>query len=82
MKRVIISSVNTSNIAAKPAIEAAENDEAVASFEEKMKSVETDFDFLMSAIEQLDLVPANEFINDIHADIRGFIDDVTNSISE
>ena len=83
MKVVIKSATNSVNIATNPkVIEAAESDEAVATLEDKIKTVENDFDFLIAGIEQLDIIKANDFIDDIHADIRGFIDDVTDAISE
>ena len=82
MKRVITSGTNTAGIPAKVAIEAADNDDLNAALLDKIKAAEDDFDFLMAGLEQLDPIEANNFLEDIHADIRGFIDDVTNAISE
>ena len=83
MKLVVKASTNSVNMPAKPeVIEAAEENDLQAALLDKIKDAESDFDFLMAGLEQLDPMEANNFLEDIHADIRGFIDDVTNAISE
>ena len=81
MKRFIVSATNTTAIPSDvETIEAT--DEEIETLDDKIKSAENDFDFLMSGLEQLEEPEAIQFLEDIHADIRGFIEDVANVISQ
>ena len=83
MKRFIKSGTNTSNIPAKPEIiEAAEgDDEASATFDDKINDAKDDFDYILDGLGQLDMVQGNDILNRIHESLQGFIQEIASELS-
>ena len=77
MYKVIRSATNAANISAKPeVVEAAEKDQVDEVFDDKIDVVKENFDYLIDGLYQLDIIDANPILEDVAADINGFISDV------
>lgn len=82
MKRVIKSASNSVAIPAKPEIiEAAESEEAAEALNDKINSAKDDFDYILSGLDQLDMVQANELINRLHESLSEYIQDIAGMLS-
>lgn len=85
MKKFIRSASNTSNIFTNPdVIESADDDmteEEANTLEDKIKSAEDDFDFIISGLDQLDSVQANSILNEIHDTLQDFIQQIAGELA-
>lgn len=81
MKRVIKSGTNTVTIPERLDVIEAETDEAAEAFDDKIKAAETDFDYIISGLDQLDIVQANDILNNLHESLQKFISDIANQLS-
>lgn len=79
-KRATNSSTNTVNIPARCQTIEAETDEESVEISDKIKSANDDFDYIVSGIEQLDAVQANEILNRLHESLQEFISDIANKL--
>ena len=73
MKRYIQSTMNV--------VEAAEDDEAVATLEDKIDDAKSDFDYIIDGLNQLDTVQANEILNEMHDFLQKCISDIAGQLS-
>lgn len=84
MKRYLRSATNTSGIPSKPevdVIEAADDDEVDNTLDDKLKSIEDDFDYILGGIAQLDVVQGNEVANDLKAALQDTIQTIASQLS-
>ena len=81
MKRVIKSGTNTVTIPERLDVIEAETDEAAEAFDDKIKAAETDFDYIISGLDQLDIVQANDILSNLHESLQKFISDIANQLS-
>lgn len=81
MKLVIKSSTNTVTIPARPDVIEAETDEEAATLDDKIKDANDDFDYIVSGLDQLDTVQANEILNRLHETLQQFISDIASQLS-
>lgn len=81
MKRFIKSGTNTVTIPPRTDVIEAETEEEANSLDDKLKDAEDDFDYILSGIDQLDTVQANEILNQLHETLQGFISDIAGQLS-
>lgn len=84
MKRYLRSATNTAGIPAKPevdVIEAADDDEVDNTLDDKLESIEDDFDYILGGIAQLDVVQGNEVANDLKAALQDTIQTIASQLS-
>lgn len=81
MKRFIKSGTNTVTVPPRTDVIEAETEEEANTLEDKLKDAEDDFDYILSGIDQLDTVQANEILNQLHETLQGFISDIANQLS-
>lgn len=81
MKRFVKSGTNTVSIPARPDVIEAETDEEANTLDDKLKDAEDDFDYILSGIDQLDTVQANEVLNRLHESLQEFISDIATQLS-
>ena len=80
MKIAIKSSTNTVTLPARSDVIEAETDEEADTLDDKMNDAKDDFDYILSGIEQLDTVQANQILNEIHEVLQEFISDIANQL--
>ena len=81
MKRCIKSGTNTVTIPPRTDVIEAETEEEANTLDDKLKDAEDDFDYILSGIDQLDTVQANEILNQLHEALQGFISDIAGQLS-
>lgn len=81
MKRFVKSGTNTIAIPARLDTIEAETDEELDSLDDKIKDANNDFDYILSGIDQLDTVQANETLNRLHEVLQEFISDIAGQLS-
>lgn len=81
MKRMIKAATNASGIPSNPdVIEAADDNEASDSLEDKLGALSDSFDYIMDGISQLDLVQGNEIANRLNDDLQSYISDIASNL--
>jgi hypothetical protein len=78
---VVNSSTNTAGIPARSDVIEAETEEESAEISDKIKDADDDFNYILSGIEQLDTVQANEVLNRLHKSLQEFISDIANQLA-
>ena len=81
MKRYIASGTNSVNVPARTNVIEAADDEVSETLDDKIKAIEDDFDYIISGLDQLDLVQANDMVNQIDETLQNFISDIANQLS-
>ena len=82
MKRVIKGSTSTVSIPARLDTIEAETDEESAELDDKIKSAENDFDYIISGLDQLDTVQCNEILNKLHETLQEYIAEIADYLTE
>lgn len=80
MKVFIKSSTNSVNIPARLDTINAETDEELETIQDKISDAKDDFDYILSGIEQLDTVQANDMLNELHEALQEFITNIANQL--
>ena len=80
MKVLIKSSTNSVNIPARLDTINAETDEELETIQDKISDAKDDFDYILSGIEQLDTVQANDMLNELHEALQEFITNIANQL--
>lgn len=82
MKVYLKSATNTSSLPAKPdIIEAADDEEVDNTLDDKLKSIEDDFDFILGGISQLDVVQGNEIANQLKESLQETIQSIASQLA-
>lgn len=81
MKLFVKASTNSVNIPARLDTINAETDEELETIQDKISDAKDDFDYILSGIEQLDTVQANEVLNSLHEALQDFITDIANKLA-
>ena len=82
MKRVIKGSTSTVSIQARLDTIEAETDEESAALDDKIKSAENDFDYIISGLDQLDTVQCNEILHKLHETLQEYIAEIADYLTE
>jgi len=80
MKRIIKSATNSVSIPMRTNIIEAADDEVEITLQDKIKDVESDFDYILSGLDQLDEDSADTIINQIEKILQGFIQDIADQL--
>ena len=78
MKKFVKSA--TSGLAMKPYIQSADEPDAEESFEDILKDMSDDFDYIIDGLSQVDLAVGEEIAKDLQADLKGFIADIAENL--
>ena len=80
-KKSMFSGTNTVNIPSRAQVIEADTEEESLEVSDKIKDANDDFDYILSGIEQLDVVQANEVLNKLHESLQEFIQEIANQLA-
>lgn len=80
-KKSMFAGTNTINIPSRAQVIEADTEEESLEVSDKIKDANDDFDYILSGIEQLDVVQANELLNKLHESLQEFIQEIANQLA-
>ena len=80
-KKSMFAGTNTVNIPSRAQVIKADTEEESLEVSDKIKDANDDFDYILSGIEQLDVVQANEVLNKLHESLQEFIQEIANQLA-
>lgn len=80
-KKSMFAGTNTVNIPSRAQVIEADTEEESLEVSDKIKDANDDFDYILSGIEQLDVVQANEVLNKLHESLQEFIQEIANQLA-
>lgn len=80
-KKSMFAGTNTVNIPSRAQVIKADTEEESLEVSDKIKDANDDFDYILSGIEQLDVVQANEVLNKLHESLQEFIQEIANELA-
>lgn len=81
MKIVIKAATNSVAIPSDADVIEAETEEDIDNLNDKIKDAESDFDYILSGIEQLSISQANEVINRLHESLQQYISEIASELA-
>lgn len=80
-KKSMFAGTNTVNIPSRAQVIEADTEEESLELSDKIKDANDDFDYILSGIDQLDVVQANEVLNKLHESLQEFIQEIANQLA-